>query len=32
MCYDDYLNNLTLFADSFDVIFAYSTYLWYWYP
>ena len=28
MYYDDYLNNLTLFSDSFDVIFAYSTYLW----
>ena len=28
MNYDDYLNNLTLFSDSFDVIFAYSTYFW----
>ena len=29
MYYDDYLNNHTLFSDSFDVFFAYSTYLWY---
>lgn len=29
MYYDDYLNKFTLFAESLDVIFAYSTYLWY---
>lgn len=29
MYYDDYLNNLTQFSDSFDVILAYSTYFWY---
>lgn len=28
MYYDDYLNNHTLFAESLDVIFAYSTYFW----
>lgn len=28
MYYDDYLNIFTLFTDPFDVIFAYSTYLW----
>lgn len=28
MNYDDYLNKFTLFAESLDVIFAYSTYFW----
>ena len=28
MCYDDYLNKFTLFTESLDVIFVYSTYFW----
>lgn len=28
MNYDDYLNKFTLFTESLDVIFAYSTYFW----